>query len=246
MKMEGLYSALQNPAASKTESRSAEPARYHKVLYMVENERMGGKVPAWKTERIDTDTTSSKGFEAVMTSALNGESQNITDAAIALNPSDISNADTGGKPFSFGDLVDMANPLHHIPVVNYAYRGITGDQIRPISQIVGGAIFGGPVGAASGIVNAAIREETGKDLGEHALSAFSSRTASYGKPAKEEELPTSLLAYTAPDLPRTQSMTVKRAPQQVPEQIAYPDLDKTPTYREPITELLLNTGRKSL
>ena len=64
----------------------------------------------------------------------------------------------------------MANPLHHIPIVNFAYREITGDQIKPIGSIVGGAIFSGAIGAASGVVEAIIRAETGKDIGENAVA----------------------------------------------------------------------------
>ncbi len=61
-------------------------------------------------------------------------------------------ADTGtvaGKDKSFGlaDIVDMINPLQHIPVVSNLYQSATGDTIGAIAQIVGGAIFGGPIGA---------------------------------------------------------------------------------------------------
>ncbi len=72
--------------------------------------------------------------------------------------------------FGFADLIDMINPLQHIPLVNIAYQKITGDGIKPISQIVGGAVFGGALGAGSALVNVVIEAETGKNIGEHALS----------------------------------------------------------------------------
>ncbi len=33
--------------------------------------------------------------------------------------------------FSFGDIVDIINPLQHIPVVSTIYREMTGDDIGP-------------------------------------------------------------------------------------------------------------------
>lgn len=74
------------------------------------------------------------------------------------------------KGFSFWDLVDIINPLQHIPVVNTIYRELTGDQIGAVARIAGGAIFGGPIGAALGGVNAIAAQETGQDLGEMAMS----------------------------------------------------------------------------
>ena len=59
----------------------------------------------------------------------------------------LAQADEKGASFGFGDLVDMVNPLHHIPLVSNLYESTTGDTIGAIAKIVGGAIFGGPIGA---------------------------------------------------------------------------------------------------
>lgn len=72
--------------------------------------------------------------------------------------------------FGFADIIDMINPLQHIPLVNMAYQNITGDEIKPMSQIVGGAVFGGALGAGSALANVIIEAETGKDIGGHALA----------------------------------------------------------------------------
>ena len=53
-----------------------------------------------------------------------------------------------GKGFGFLDLIDVVNPLHHIPVVGHIYRKLSGDSINPAMRIGGGALFGGPLGAA--------------------------------------------------------------------------------------------------
>ncbi len=95
--------------------------------------------------------------------------------------------------FGFFDFLDMINPLQHIPVVSTIYRNITGDEMKPISRIVGGAVFGGPVGGSIGIMNTIIEHETGNDiLGNVSYAAFGGETT----PHKDEP---ELLAYN--DLP---------------------------------------------
>lgn len=73
--------------------------------------------------------------------------------------------------FSFGDFLDMVNPLHHLPVVGTIYRQLTGDTITGPSRIVGGLIFGGPLGMASSIGNAMLEEATGRDLADTVVAA---------------------------------------------------------------------------
>lgn len=72
--------------------------------------------------------------------------------------------------YSFSDVIDMINPLQHLPVVGMIYRKLTGDTIKPISNIIGGTIFGGPIGAVSSTVNAIIKDRTGRDLAENAFA----------------------------------------------------------------------------
>lgn len=72
--------------------------------------------------------------------------------------------------YQFSDVIDVVNPLHHLPVVGFVYRNLTGDDIHPASQIVGGALYGGPIGAAAGMANAVSKMKTGKDLGDHAMA----------------------------------------------------------------------------
>ena len=77
---------------------------------------------------------------------------------------------------SFGDFLDIVNPLQHIPLVNLAYRALTGDQIGGAAQVVGGALFGGPIGAIAGTASAIIEHQTGHSTTDVALSAFSGET----------------------------------------------------------------------
>src|SRR4051812_37075024 len=41
------------------------------------------------------------------------------------------------KDFGFGDLVDIVNPLQHIPIVSTLSRHWTGDQIGPAPRVIG-------------------------------------------------------------------------------------------------------------
>jgi hypothetical protein len=134
-----------------------------KVLRMVHNDRMGGSVPAWVDAGSVRDEIQ-ENLRSASTASMQDSSQTL-----ALNAPSENAVITQEKPFGFADLLDMINPLQHIPLVNHLYRGLTGDEIRPASMVIGGAVFGGPIGAASGLVNVIVREETGKDIGDNML-----------------------------------------------------------------------------
>lgn len=179
-----------------------------KVLTMVKNDRMGGYMPSWDTPKTAKDhigetlgfalgdTNGASRFESAMALQASGHQQNRVS-----------------EEFGFGDLIDMVNPLHHIPVVGTLYREITGDQIKPIGKIIGGGVFGGPLGVAGGIVNVIAEEETGRDLAGNAFNlAFRGERpnlkSNAAQPEKRleqaqrmaenpgEPLPESLLAFT--------------------------------------------------
>ena len=73
----------------------------------------------------------------------------------------------------FATLLDIINPLQHIPLVSSLYREITGDEISPAARIVGGGLFGGPIGLASASANAIFEQASGDDILGHALAMFS-------------------------------------------------------------------------
>lgn len=93
-----------------------------------------------------------------------------------------ANADTTAVPSTgfgtsapgFKDLVDVVNPLQHIPVVSTLYRNVTGDEISSVARVIGGTVFGGPIGGALALADVAIKEQTGTTVGEKALNLVSS------------------------------------------------------------------------
>ena len=72
---------------------------------------------------------------------------------------------------SFKDLIDVVNPLQQLPVVSTAYRALTGDTISSGARLVGGALFGGPLGFVLSLANEIVASETGGDLGTNLFAA---------------------------------------------------------------------------
>ncbi len=66
----------------------------------------------------------------------------------------------GKDGLSFADLLDVINPLHHLPVIGELYRSITGDTISAPARMAGGTIYGGPIGFVSSLVNTVVEEAT--------------------------------------------------------------------------------------
>jgi hypothetical protein len=74
------------------------------------------------------------------------------------------------QSFGFADILDIINPLQHIPVVSTFYRRLTGDQMSPTAEIAGGALFGGLVGAVTSIADVIWTQATGKDFGNSVMA----------------------------------------------------------------------------
>jgi len=100
----------------------------------------------------------------------------------------------GKEGFSFGALLDVINPLQHIPIVGTVYRAITGDSIGPASRIAGSTLFGGVIGLIASSIDSLVEEETGRDFGQHLLAMKgdadlpSDPTTPTGRPEREPVL----------------------------------------------------------
>lgn len=114
-------------------------------------------------------------IEDNLSKAADGVSETSFDAAMAYAQTQSAEPET--DDFGFDDIVDMINPLHHIPLVGMIYREATGDEIDPVAQIIGSAAYGGFAGAASGIVNAIVQEETGRDVGGNLVAMMQGETS---------------------------------------------------------------------
>lgn len=76
---------------------------------------------------------------------------------------------SGDKGF-FADLLDVINPLQHIPIISTLYRAITGDTIQPLEQLAGDGLYGGVLGFVASAANLAFKDITGKDVGDTVLA----------------------------------------------------------------------------
>ncbi len=75
------------------------------------------------------------------------------------------------QEFGFGDVLDIVNPLHHIPIVATFYRNLTSDKIGFVPRVVGGALWGRIGGLVGGVINSVVEWFTGKDVGDHIYAA---------------------------------------------------------------------------
>lgn len=127
------------------------------------------------------------------------------------------------EPFGFNDLIDMINPLQHIPLINTVYRYLTHDTIKPVSQAVGGTIYGGPLGAAASLVNIIVKEGTGRDIaGNLTALAFNSERLPAAKFQQEtktgtaldnpSELPGTVISFVALSSPQAESVALRPLP----------------------------------
>jgi hypothetical protein len=78
---------------------------------------------------------------------------------------------------AFDSLLDTINPLQQLPIVSNIYRAVTGDPISTGARLAGGALFGGPLGLISALVNTIVENQTGNDIGGNVISALSGENA---------------------------------------------------------------------
>ena len=222
-----------------------------KILRYVENDRMGGKVPMWEIPK-----TSKEQVVSALSTAQSTEISSPNSLSYTGTQPDYAPENT--EEFGFSDLLDMVNPLHHIPVVGHVYRELSGDNIQPISQIIGGAVFGGPAGAASGLINTVIETETGKDVTGNAMAMMLDgeapsfkHTENIGKDTPIDrlnkateslqnpysDLPGSLLSFA--DLKSSADIKIERISGSIRDNTGEINLNNMPP-REPITQVRLS------
>ena len=88
-----------------------------------------------------------------MTSAVAAATATVPQGRGGLSVATVANPGSvppfnNGNSLSFSDLIDILNPLQHIPIINTVYRAITGDRESAMADVIGGTLYGGPIGAA--------------------------------------------------------------------------------------------------
>lgn len=81
-----------------------------------------------------------------------------------------SNSDSASSGFSFHDLIEIVNPLQHIPIVSTIYRALTGDQPKTFDKAAGDLLYGGPIGFIASLADSLFEKVTGHDVGSTVLA----------------------------------------------------------------------------
>jgi hypothetical protein len=89
----------------------------------------------------------------------------LSSARVDRSAADMSDSDDN---LGFSDVLDILNPLQHIPLVGTIYREATGDTIKPAEQLVGDLIYGGLTGTlllsgVASVASLAFEQQTGKE-----------------------------------------------------------------------------------
>lgn len=74
------------------------------------------------------------------------------------------------RKFGLDDFADLINPLQHVPLVNIAYRAITGDEIYGAARLLDAGF--GPAAAVAMVADLAITDTTGSGVEDHAMAAL--------------------------------------------------------------------------
>ena len=165
----------------QTQNLAQKQPKMEKILTYRKNERMGGMVPVWETRPVkDVKEAVEAKLSAAQTDPSLLQDSNLAGNSTAANAftektaaarQDIPANPQPAEPFGFGDLLDIVNPLQHIPLVSSIYRNITGDTIQPASRVLGGIVFGGGIGGGVELANVIAEHETGADLTGNLVSA---------------------------------------------------------------------------
>ncbi|PKM18191.1 MAG: hypothetical protein CVV11_19090 [Gammaproteobacteria bacterium HGW-Gammaproteobacteria-15] len=132
-----------------------------------------------------TDTTTMSSPDAMFAALTQNMMQSMVQAALEPTPEQAAaaaaeladpapTAFADGSSPGFGDALDIINPLQHIPLVSQYYRDWTGDDMGYISQVAGGAFWGGGVGVAASFVNLGLTSVMGKSPSQYIQQLFAS------------------------------------------------------------------------
>lgn len=180
---------------------------------------------------VDPTTLSAPAFPVERHAMDRGATPGADESAIDFDA--IGTAIFGEDGLTFDDLLDVINPLHHIPIVSTLYRHFTGDTIANGPRLAGGGLFGGLIGLAGAAVNIAIEEGTGRDIGDHVLAMLFEDDGAPGsngdgpaRPAidyanlEPHERVAALAAYAPPARPESEPMLAELEDDTAPERTA--------------------------
>jgi hypothetical protein len=179
-----------------------------------------------------------------------------TQIAAADTKDATKTAGTDSGSSFWDDVLDVVNPLQHLPVVGTIYRAVTGDKIGDLEKVAGDTLYGGPLGLVSSLADLAFEKITGKDFGDTVMafvgldgeddSSTTALAANTPKPETETKVAataTPLVATAAPiQLASTMPNIETAAPQTIAPGLA--DAAKNaaaPTRSSSVVDISANT-----
>lgn len=137
--------------------------------------RTAGYMPVFGENKAPTARSatgaSPETFKALLDGAENGRQSQLQRTAPAKAATAAAMPAKEGGFISFlKTIIDVINPLQHIPVVSTIYRHLTGDEISPAARIAGDTLYGGPIGTAVALADVATQETTGRDIGGNVMA----------------------------------------------------------------------------
>jgi len=139
----------------------------------------------------------------------------------------------GADGLTFHDLLDIINPLQHLPVVSNIYREMSGDELSPGARMMGGGLFGGFIGLGVAMFNAVLEDLTGKDVGSHVIAFF--RGGDDGGNGDGVPAEVMVAADEAPRTPPPPAATVSSSPTSAP--VPLPPVPVAAVHREELPPL---------
>lgn len=96
-------------------------------------------------------------------------------APAVATTTDVAKAESGEKKESFFQhILDVINPLQHLPIIGTIYRAATGERLDPVEKIAGDALYGGLWGAVTAVADVAFEAITGKSVEDTVMAWFRS------------------------------------------------------------------------
>ena len=130
---------------------------------------------------------------------------------VKVATADAAKAESGEKKESFFQhILDIVNPLQHLPIIGTIYRAATGERLDPVEKIGGSALYGGLWGAVTAVADVAFEAITGKSVEDTVMAWFKSdgtpsRVASAKLRPSDIQVLQSLPSGDLPKLPDTES-----------------------------------------
>ena len=97
-------------------------------------------------------------------------SSHINTTAPSTPGATVAATQAGTPDTTFSDLLDIVNPLQHLPIISTLYRAITGDKIGTPEKIIGDTLYGGSLGFVSSVADSVFQSLTGKNVGDTVLA----------------------------------------------------------------------------